>query len=224
MMTQVSTPLYLFAKAPVAGKAKKRLCPPLDYSESAKVASALLAHAINTVEKHWPGQKVLTVTPDTKHAAFLSVLQSDCWTTTIQSKVGLGDRMSESLEQGLALADSAAVLGTDIPSLNAGILRQAFNGLEQGRQLVGPSADGGFYFLGMNQSPRALFKDICWGTSQVYSKLMENAQANQIELEQLPVLSDCDYYADLQVAAKTLPEFASRLTQAGFDLNLLSPR
>lgn len=222
MITPGAIPLYLFAKAPVAGQAKKRLCPPLDFSESAKVASALLAHAINAVESNWPGQSVLSVTPDTKHAAFSAVIQSNHWRTTVQSKLDLGCRMCESLEQGVELAGSAAVLGTDIPSINRDILQQAFNGLARGQQVIGPTADGGFYLLGMNQSPRALFQGIRWGTDEVYAKLMENAQANGVYLKALPILSDCDYYEDLQAAANTLPDFAKRLTQAGFDLGLLN--
>jgi glycosyltransferase A (GT-A) superfamily protein (DUF2064 family) len=96
--------------------------------------------------------------------------------------------------------------------------------MELGQQFVGPTADGGFYFLGMNQSPRALFQDIGWGTDEVYARLMENALANGVEFKTLPVLSDCDYYEDLQLAANTLPDFKACLSEVEFDLALLNHR
>lgn len=217
-------PLYLFAKAPVAGLAKKRLCPPLDQAQAAQVATALLVHAIETVEKHWPGQCVLSAAPDLNHAAFSPVIQSKQWKTTVQPKVDLGERMRVALVQGVALAGQAAVLGTDIPSINRAILRCAHQSLAHGQQVVGPSADGGFYFLGLHDFPRHLFRGINWGTNEVFGKLMENAEDAGLKLQPLPLLSDCDYFADLQMAAADVPAFSRQLEQAGFDLAQLSRR
>lgn len=224
MMAQGSIPLFLFAKAPVAGQVKKRLCPPLNPMQACEVANALLRHAIDMLESHWPGQCVLCVTPDVGHVAFKPVVQSNRWKTAIQAETDLGGRMCLALEQGINAAGSAAVLGADIPSISRDILQYAHQCLARGQQCVGPSVDGGFYFLGVNKSPHNLFRDITWGTSDVYAKLMENAKAKGVSLKLLPMLSDCDYYEDLQTAARTLPAFAKCLQQAGFDMENLSHR
>lgn len=193
-------PLYLFAKAPVAGQAKKRMCPPLDKEQAAQVAAALLENATAIVANGWLGQCVLSATPDLTHPAFLTHLQSDRWETQVQPRLGLGGRMSDALKAGIQRAGAAAVLGTDIPEISASILQQAYQAMEEGLQVVGPSLDGGFYFLGINSMPDALFAGIKWGGDQVYVQLLENAAHLGIDLQPLPVLSDCDDYTDLEKA------------------------
>ena len=193
-------PLYLFAKAPVAGRAKKRMCPPLNNVQAANVAAALLENATAIVEKGWPGQCVLSATPDLTHPAFSNHLLSARWETQIQPRLDLGGRMQAALQAGIKRAGAAAVLGTDIPAVSKSVLQLAHQTLSEGRHVVGPSLDGGFYFLGLKSMPDTLFSGIEWGSDQVYTRLLENAARLGIELQLLPVLSDCDYYADLEQA------------------------
>lgn len=200
LLVAASMPLYLFAKAPVAGRAKKRMCPPLDEVQAAKVAAALLKNATAIVEDGWPGQCVLSATPDLSHPAFSKHLQNDRWETQIQPPLDLGARMRDALQAGIRRAGAAAVLGTDIPAINASILQQAHKALSEGRQVVGPSMDGGFYFLGLVSMPDTLFAGIRWGSEKVYVQLLDNAAHLGIDLQPLPVLSDCDYFADLELA------------------------
>ena len=108
--------------------------------------------------------------------------------------------MMHALQAGIKTTGAAAVLGTDIPAINAAILEQAHAALMHGRPVVGPSLDGGFYFLGLSAMPVQLFADIQWGTPEVYAQLMRNASDLNIRLEPLPTLSDCDDYQDLEQA------------------------
>lgn len=215
-------PLYLFAKAPESGRVKRRLTPPLDQTQSALVADALLHQAVETVEHGWFGQKVLNVTPDTAHPAFTPYAQGFKWRMRLQPEADLGERMREALQEGIDQYGGAAVLGTDIPALTPAILRRAFQSLQAGQQVVGPSQDGGFYLLGMRQMPSALFDGITWGGNQVYARLMRNAREQQSPIQVLPTLTDCDYFEDLKWAARALPEFRKALGQAEFDLDLLA--
>ncbi len=197
-MMSVAIPLYLFAKAPVAGRAKKRMCPPLSKDQAASLACALLENAVSIVESGWPGQCVLSATPDLSHPAFTPILQSQHWKTQLQPSLDLGGRMQQALQTGITEVGAAAVLGTDIPAINADILQQAYQALTDGQQVVGPTPDGGFYFLGVNTIPDALFSGIEWGSDQVFSRLMQNAAEIGLTLERLPALSDCDDYEDLK--------------------------
>jgi len=191
-------PLYLFAKAPVAGRAKRRMCPPLTENQAAKVAAALLENASQIVEQGWPGQCILSATPDLSHRAFAQHQNSALWQTQIQPDTDLGGRMMHALQAGIENAGASAVLGTDIPGINSAILGQAHAALSQGRQVVGPSLDGGFYLLGLSRMPARLFAGIEWGTARVYAQLMDNASELDMALEPLPALLDCDYYDDLE--------------------------
>jgi len=196
----VDIPLYLFAKAPVAGRAKRRMCPPLSAAQAAKIAAALLTNATRIVEQGWPGQCILSAAADLSHTAFAPHRNSALWQTQIQPDTDLGGRMMQALQRGIEHAGAAAVLGTDIPAINSDILKQAHTALIQGRQVVGPSLDGGFYLLGLKAMPAQLFAGIQWGTAEVYAQLMRNAAELNLMLEPLPVLSDCDYYEDLEKA------------------------
>jgi len=213
--------LYLFAKAPVAGEVKRRLCPPLDLVQASQVATGLLEHASRVVERGWLGQKVLNAAPDLSHAAFLTYQQGFRWQTRVQVQADLGERMEEVLREGIQSSGSAAVMGTDIPSIDAAILRRAFQALQAGQQVVGPSQDGGFYLLGLRDMPAGLFDGIEWGGVDVYACLMSNARELGVDLHTLPTLSDCDYFEDLRWAARVVPGFEQALQGAGFNVDAL---
>jgi len=216
-----ATPLYLFAKAPVSGRVKRRMCPPLDLPQAAQVATAMLEHASLVVERGWPGQKVLNVAPNLSHKTFQSYQHKGKWQTRVQVQADLGERMQEVLLEGIKTKGSAAVLGTDIPSLDFAILKQAYQALQAGQSVVGPSQDGGFYLLGLCDMPAGLFDGIQWGGVDVYARLMKNAHELGLGLQPLPTLSDCDYFEDLRLAARTVPEFDEALRRACFDADLL---
>jgi rSAM/selenodomain-associated transferase 1 len=215
------TPLYLFAKAPLKGLAKQRLCPPLNAEQAAQVASALLSHAASIVEHGWFGQCVMNVTPDLTHRAFDVYEQSFKWQTRVQVMADLGERMREALVEGIDGSGAAVVLGTDIPAIDPKLLHEVFRILQAGQPVIGPSEDGGFYLLGLRDMPDDLFSGIRWGSDEVYTTLMGNAWRLGIKFQIFPLLSDCDYFKDLRLAAQTVPDFKKALLQAGFNLELL---
>lgn len=215
-------PLYLFAKAPVAGKAKQRLAPQLDPQQSAEVAFALLRHAANLVERGWPGERVLNVASNPRHEAFARYRNSARWSIRVQPDADLGERMREALQAGIERAGAAIVVGTDIPGLDEEILARAYACLEAGQEVVGPSQDGGFYLLGLRHIPPRLFEHIQWGGAGVYAGLMANARQLGRLIKPLPTLCDCDHFEDLRLAAMKTPGFSAALARAGFNLRLLS--
>lgn len=214
-------PLYLFAKAPVAGKVKTRMQPYLSEVQSAQVATALLEYAVNLVDHYWLGQPILNVSPDITHPAFNIIKNNKRWLSSVQPSLDLGERMRFALQAGIDSSGSAAVLGTDIPAVNQAILEQAYHYMCAGKNVLGACEDGGFYFLGVDRMEKALFKDIKWGGEQVCSTLLENAHRCNIQFERLPTLFDCDYIEDLQRAIKTLPDFKLVLERSGLDLTSL---
>jgi len=163
----------------------------------------------------------LNVAPDLSHAAFLTYQQGLKWQTRVQLQADLGERMTEVLLEGIQTSGAAVVLGTDIPTLDVAILGEAFQRLQAGQQVVGPSQDGGFYLLGLREMPVGLFDGIEWGGVEVYARLMGNARELGVELQVLPTLSDCDYFEDLRLAVETVPGFGEVLRRVGFDTKIL---
>lgn len=61
---------------------------------------------------------------------------------------GLGAMMMHAYEDAIAKAGAAILIGGDIPQITPAILMQAADAIAQGRIVVGPAADGGFYLIG----------------------------------------------------------------------------
>jgi uncharacterized protein len=99
---------------------------------------------------------------------------------------------------------SATVLiGTDCPELTTEILRQAFEQLATGRDLVlGGSVDGGYYLIGLREYRPELFVGIDWSTDRVLAQTVEIANRLNLAIGYLPTLTDIDRPADLPVLTK----------------------
>ena len=81
----------------------------------------------------------------------------------------LGERMRDAaataFRQG---AHRVVIVGADCPSLSAGTVRRAFRELTSGAAVVfGPSADGGYFLVGLSSPDERLFRGFRWSTSDV---------------------------------------------------------
>jgi glycosyltransferase A (GT-A) superfamily protein (DUF2064 family) len=83
------------------------------------------------------------------------------------------------------------LVGTDIPDLTAQILEEAFDALVEHDVVLGPSADGGYWLIGLNR-PIDLFENIDWGSPQVFSQTMAQARHQGLTVSTLKCLSDVD--------------------------------
>ncbi len=198
MMIDLNIPLYLFAKAPVAGQVKTRLSPPLSSSQATQVAVCLLKQASNLLVNDWPGESVLAVSPDSSHPLFQQLITDHQLGVHQQVLSDLGGRMKAALDEGISRAGAAAVIGSDIPGVTPSILDAAYQNLLNGENVIGPTTDGGFYLLGLQETSNDdLFLNVDWGSSQVFAQIMKNARREDIEFSQLPELRDLDDCADL---------------------------
>jgi uncharacterized protein len=86
------------------------------------------------------------------------------------------------------------VLNSDSPTLPTAFLIETAQALAQpgDRAVLGPSSDGGYYLLGLNQAHRRLFEDITWSTEHVAEQTLERAAEIGLEVHQLPVWYDVD--------------------------------
>ena len=99
------------------------------------------------------------------------------WQYVPQVQEDLGARMREALVQQLDAGASAAVLiGTDIPSLPAYHITQAFDLLRTKDVVLGPSTDGGYYLVGVSRSTPEIFEDVEWSTPSVLSQTIDRVE------------------------------------------------
>ena len=200
-------PLYLFAKAPEPGKVKTRMTPQLSAQNAAWLAAMMLRQSFLKCCRHWPGRVVLTISGDLNHTVFNTLLAENYADTSLQIHGNLGKRMAYVLQSGIEQAGAAVVMGCDVPHFPTHILGQVFTSLSQGRPIVGPAQDGGFYLLGLTTMPEALFDHIKWGGAEVLSALKHNAQALDIDLIETQPLRDIDHFEDLQWLWETDPQY-----------------
>jgi uncharacterized protein len=110
----------------------------------------------------------------------------------------LGDRMRRAFDD--AFADGArrvVIIGSDLPDMNAALLRRAFDLLHSHPVVLGPSTDGGYYLLGMRQPRPELFDDMPWSTERVLDCTLHRLRGSGVTPALLQPLRDVDHASDL---------------------------
>jgi len=197
--------LILFAKAPIPGRVKTRLMPDLTVQEAADVAAALIEHTVRLATTNWPGPVTLQAWPDTGHRVFQAVAARHGLSLAAQIAGDLGQKMNAALSAFTDRGAPAAVLGCDVPHCPGEVLRQAYDWLKQGQNVIGPSADGGYYLIGLQHTQPELFRDIPWGGDQVMYATLAMAEEHGLHFNRLPNLIDIDNFSDLEQAALQTP-------------------
>jgi hypothetical protein len=65
------------------------------------------------------------------------------------------------------------------------------------RAVLGPSADGGYYLLGLKRPHRRLFEDVAWSTESVARQTLDRAAEIGLAVHMLPSWYDVDDMAAL---------------------------
>jgi hypothetical protein len=164
----VEEAIVLMAKAPVAGRVKTRLCPPLSPGESAALYACMLRDTADEVS-NLPGVRRYLFLDPPEPADFPWGKPFSAFERFPQRGEDLGDRMRDAaaiaFRQG---AHRVVIVGADCPALSAGTIRRAFRELSTGASVVfGPSADGGFYLVGLSSPDERLFRGFRWSTAEV---------------------------------------------------------
>ncbi|MBX3324543.1 MAG: TIGR04282 family arsenosugar biosynthesis glycosyltransferase [Nitrospira sp.] len=199
-----STALVIFAKAPIPGQVKTRLCPPLTPDEAATLHGSFV---LDTLERTKLAATILTL-PVERHLAcapsamhvFFKIME-ERHGVKIFDQVGddLGTRMARAFEQMFARGyRRVLIVGTDVPTLPLDRFKQALALLEGHDLVLGPALDGGYYLIGLKHLVPELFTDIPWSTEQVLALTKEKAAALGLKTALLEPWRDVDTVGDLQ--------------------------
>jgi len=197
--------LILFAKQPVAGQVKTRLQPPCRPEQAADIAAVMIRATVQITTSFWPGDVYLYGAPDADHPLFRQLADEFHVLLAAQSPGDLGEKMYQALADGVKRRGAAAVMGCDVPHCRWDTLELAHDHLARGNNVVGPTADGGYYLIGVQHADPKLFHKLNWGRDDVLDRTIANAASLGISLELLPVMQDVDIWDDL---AKVAREFA----------------
>lgn len=203
--------LILFAKTPIAGEVKTRLIPELGKSGAAAFAEALIEESVRRAVETWPGAVRLQVWPEIHHPCFERIQQRYGLEVTPQSGDDLGSRMFNALNNAYERGAATAIMGCDVPQCPPETYRTAHAFLGQGRAVIGPSFDGGYYLIGINPPHPECFDRIRWGGSNVFDTTLKRAARAGIDLIVLQQLNDFDTAADIETVRASEPDLVERL-------------
>ncbi|MDQ3809226.1 MAG: TIGR04282 family arsenosugar biosynthesis glycosyltransferase [Chloroflexota bacterium] len=190
--------LVVVGKAPVAGKAKTRLVPPLSPEQAAEVARAFLLDTVDLGGGLGWEQLTLVHPNETGQREALARLLPGEVRMLPQTGAGLGDALAGALAAHFAEGfDRVVLLDTDSPTLPRAILEAASERLQQCDVSLGPCADGGYYLIGLRAPRPRLFEDIAWSTQGVLRQTLERARESRLSVATLPEWYDVDSFDDL---------------------------
>jgi uncharacterized protein len=217
--------LLVFAKSPVPGQVKTRLTALLTPQEAAALYEAFLRDALDDLAGLGAPLRVLFPPGEDPPPGLLP----SGATAHRQRGADLGERLLAAFVEAFRDGHSAAVaLGTDHPTLPLDFVRLALAELDGPLRIaLGPSADGGYYLLGMNHLYPALFEGMRYSHAAVFEETMDRAARTGAGLAVLPEWYDVDTPEDLARLARDLdaapPDCARRTREAVAKLRALYP-
>ncbi len=219
--------MLVMAKAPVPGRVKTRLCPPLTYSEAAVLAAAALMDTMDAVDAlpaaiGRPVDRFLALDGSLVDAIdgrdiagrLRSMPGRATWARIPQRGTSFAERLV------LAHSDAAGIgavvqIGMDTPQLTADLLGEAVATVSARSvdAVIGPAADGGWWALGVRDArmTRALW-NVPMSTPDTGDLTVRALQGGGLRVAVLPMLTDVDTVPDAFAVSASAPNtrFARR--------------
>jgi glycosyltransferase A (GT-A) superfamily protein (DUF2064 family) len=196
--------VLVMAKAPVVGRVKTRLCPPLTLSQAAELAEAALADTLEAVAGSGAARKLLAL--DGPPGPWLP--------TGFEVFPQQGAGFAERLAAAWSHANGPGLqIGMDTPQVTASLLDHALERLVAPgtTAVLGPAVDGGWWSIGLRKPDAAVFLDIPMSTPSTGLAQERRLRALGHQLVLLPELRDVDHVEDAGAVADLVPHsrFAS---------------
>ena len=123
-----------------------------------------------------------------------------------QAGDGLGEKMEHALHTVLSLGyDRVILTGSDLPLMTAAHLRSGFAALDAADIALGPTADGGYYLVGVKQPSPFLFQNQTYGCGSVFENTAAAARAAGKTVAAALPCDDVDTPEDLQKLGSLSP-------------------
>ena len=181
--------IAVFAKQPVAGRVKTRLCPPLSTTEACQLYETALSE---TVVRMLQIQAQVVLCYAGRCEWFARAFPG---LFLLPQKGGdLGQRLSNASRALFAAgANPLIIVGSDSPDLPTRFINQAILALQDNQDVVTvPCRDGGYALIGQTGHRVELFDGIPWSSSRVSTITRMRATKAKLRYAELPVWEDLD--------------------------------
>lgn len=184
----------LLLKAPILGTVKTRLAASLGAVEAKRIYIQLVEWQLSQIPDSWG--------IDIHFAPSTALKQVEEWISPLRTKNisffpqpegDLGVRLKSALQNSFLLgADRVALMGGDCPELTLDYLQVAEERSISFDATIAPALDGGYALLILNQYYPALFQNIPWSTSTVFSETKQAMKNLGLKVHDLAVVEDID--------------------------------
>ncbi len=185
--------VIVFARMPRLGTLKRRLARDIGPVGALRFYRQSLIRLERRLVASRQWRLVWCVTPD---AAAHGNRWRRAGAVVPQGRGDLGQRMARALRS--AVAGPAVVIGTDIPEIDAGVLRDAIRLLRRNDAVFGPSGDGGYWLIGWSGRkalPHGALKYVRWSSEHALADSLASLPTGT-RTAFAPLLDDVDTGAD----------------------------
>ncbi len=198
--------LIVIAKAPVPGRVKTRLTPPLRPADAAVLARAALEDTLAAVAaSRLASRRVVALDGDPD--GWLP----DGFELVAQHGGGLARRLAGAFED---VGGPALLIGMDTPQVTPGLLDAGLAALADGADAVfGAASDGGYWAIGLARPDPRVFDGVPMSEPHTGAVQLERLRTLGLETRHLPSLRDVDTFEDAGAVAAAVPRggFAAAL-------------
>lgn len=183
--------IIVFAKAPMPGRVKTRLCSVLSPDDAAELHNAFVRDTLDTLLTLRPAVD-LELSTDVPTEAWFDIPVS----RSLQGSGDLGERMLGALAKAIAGGHcSAMVVGSDSPGLPAAHIEALLQ--SRADVTLGPTEDGGYYAIVCRKTDPAIFESVRWSTSATLEDTIRAVKNCGLLVDLGPSWFDVDEPADL---------------------------
>jgi rSAM/selenodomain-associated transferase 1 len=196
--------LLVIAKAPLPGRVKTRLCPPLSCEHAAELAEAALLDTLEVVAATPASHRVLVFEGDPQR------WRPPGFHVLAQRGRGLGERLAAAFDD---VRSPALLVGMDTPQLTPQLLLDGMRALAEPDidAVLGPAFDGGYWSVGLKRANHEVFDNVPMSLSTTYTAQRARIARLGLRIREQPPLRDVDTLSDARAVAAEVPD--SRFAQ-----------
>jgi len=190
----VNVQFLIFAKQPVPGRVKTRLCPPCTHRQAAAVAAAALDDTIAAVAATPAARRTLVISG--------SYGRPSGWVLARQQGAGLGERIARAFADTAVSGVPSLLIGMDTPQVTPDLLTEVACALRHADAVLGPAEDGGWWTLGLREPHHAsVMRDLPMSTRDTGALTAAALRRRGLTVHTAPTLRDVDTAADAWAVA-----------------------
>ncbi|HWC84136.1 MAG TPA: DUF2064 domain-containing protein [Pseudonocardiaceae bacterium] len=214
--------LLVVAKAPVAGLAKTRLCPPATPAQAADIAAAALLDTLDAVRATPGARPMVALTGELVQASQSARLYDGLRHFAVFSQRGkdFANRLANAHADAARLRPGLPVvqIGMDTPQVTPDLLAHTANRLADADAVVAPARDGGWWALALRDPAAAdHLRTVPMSRADTGEQTVKALTSNGYRTIHGDLLSDVDIVADALRVAGEAPEgrFAAAVRSLG---------